>query len=47
MLKIGFAQQDMTPLVPVMLGGYAARFHPSEGIHAVSYTHLDEAGFLH
>lgn len=38
MLKIGFAQQDMTPLAPVMLGGYAARFHPSEGIHDPLYA---------
>lgn len=33
MLKIGFARQEITPLAPAELGGYAARTHLSDGIH--------------
>lgn len=33
MLNIGFARQEITPLAPAELGGYAARTHLSEGVH--------------
>jgi len=38
MFHIGWASVDITPSGPVWLGGYAARYKPSEGIHDPIYV---------
>jgi hypothetical protein len=38
MFNVGFAKTTLTPSMPVVLGGYAARTHPSTGVHDDIYA---------
>ncbi len=37
-LQVGFGREDITPDMPVHMGGYGYRYHPSQGVHDKLYA---------